>query len=77
MTSLSHDGGESLLFKVVEVDTTCLFGFSILVELDAWSFGGNIGRQNGLRSVDKKEGRKARSGADLSLETPDYMWQFS
>jgi hypothetical protein len=43
MTSLSHDGGESLFFEVVEVDTTCLFGLSFLVELDAWSSEGNIG----------------------------------
>jgi hypothetical protein len=31
MTSLSHDGGESLFFKAVEVDATCLFGLSFLL----------------------------------------------
>jgi hypothetical protein len=42
MTSLSHDGGESLFLEAVEVDTACLFGLSFLVELDAWSSEGNI-----------------------------------
>jgi hypothetical protein len=42
MMSLSHDGGESLLFEVVEVDRTCLFGLSLLAELDAWSSEGNV-----------------------------------
>jgi hypothetical protein len=45
MTSLSHDGGESLFFEAVKVDTTCLFGLYFLVELDAWSSEGNaVGR---------------------------------
>jgi hypothetical protein len=44
MTSLSHDDDESLLFEAVEVYTTCLFGPSLLVELDAWSSEGNVGR---------------------------------
>jgi hypothetical protein len=44
MMNLSHDSGESLFFEAVKVDTTCLFGFSFLVELDAWSSEGNIGR---------------------------------
>jgi hypothetical protein len=46
MTGLSHDCNESLFFEVVKVDTTCLFGLSFLVELDAWSSKGNIGRQH-------------------------------
>jgi hypothetical protein len=44
MTGLFHDCSKSLLFEAVEVDTTCLFGLSFLVELDAWSSKGNIGR---------------------------------
>jgi hypothetical protein len=44
VTSLSHDGGESLFLKAVEVDATCLFGLSFLVELDSWSSEGNVGR---------------------------------
>jgi hypothetical protein len=44
MTSLSHDGGEPLLFEAVEVDTACLFGLSLLVELDARSSEGDVGR---------------------------------
>jgi hypothetical protein len=44
MMSLSHDGGEPLLFEVVEVDTACLFGLSLLVELDAWSSKGDVGK---------------------------------
>jgi hypothetical protein len=44
VTSLSHDGGESLFFKVVEVDATCLFGLSFLLEQDSWSSEGDIGR---------------------------------
>jgi hypothetical protein len=35
VTSLSHDGSKPLLFEAVEVDVTCLLGFSFLVELDA------------------------------------------
>jgi hypothetical protein len=42
--SLSHNGSESLFFDVVEVDAVCLLGFSFLVELDAWSSEGHIGR---------------------------------
>jgi hypothetical protein len=44
VTSLSHDGDESLLLKVVEIDATCLFGLSFLVELDSQSSEGNISR---------------------------------
>jgi hypothetical protein len=43
MMSLSHDGSKPLLFKAVEVDTTCLLGFSFLIELDAWSSKGDVG----------------------------------
>jgi hypothetical protein len=42
--SLSHDGGESLFFEVVEVDAACLLGLSFLVELDPWSSESDIGR---------------------------------
>jgi hypothetical protein len=44
VTSLSHDGGESLFFETVEVDATCLFGLSFLVKLDLWSSEGDVGR---------------------------------
>jgi hypothetical protein len=44
VTSLSHDGSESLFFEAVEVDATCLLGLSFLVELDAWSSEGDVGR---------------------------------
>jgi hypothetical protein len=44
MMSLSHDGSEPLLFEAIEVDTTCLFSLSLLVELDARSSKGVIGR---------------------------------
>jgi hypothetical protein len=44
VTSLSHDGGESLFFEAVKVDATCLFGLSFLVELDSWSSEGDFGR---------------------------------
>jgi hypothetical protein len=44
MTSLSHDGGKPLLFEAVEVDSTCLFGLSLLVELDARSSKVDVGR---------------------------------
>jgi hypothetical protein len=44
VTSLSHDGGESLFFEAVEVDAACLFGLSFLIKLDPWSFEGDIGR---------------------------------
>jgi hypothetical protein len=43
MTSLSHDGSKPLLFKAVEVDSTCLLGFSFFVELDAWNSKGDVG----------------------------------
>jgi hypothetical protein len=43
MTSLSHDDSKALLFKVVEVDPTCLLGFSLFVDLDAWSSKSNVG----------------------------------
>jgi hypothetical protein len=42
VTSLSHDGGESLFFEAVEVDAACLFGLSFLVELDPWRFLSDI-----------------------------------
>jgi hypothetical protein len=32
VTGLSHDGSKPLLFKAVEVDVTCLLGFSFLVD---------------------------------------------
>jgi hypothetical protein len=43
MTSLSHDSDESLLFEAVEVDATCLLGFSFFVELNPWSSKRDIG----------------------------------
>jgi hypothetical protein len=42
MTDLSHDSSESLFFEAIEVNAACLFGFSFLVELDAWSSKGNV-----------------------------------
>jgi hypothetical protein len=42
MTGLSHDNSKSLLFEAIEVDAACLFGLSILVELDAWSSKGDV-----------------------------------
>jgi hypothetical protein len=44
VTSLSHDDSESLFFEAVEVNATCLLGLSFLVELDAWSSKGDVGR---------------------------------
>jgi hypothetical protein len=44
MTSLSHNGSESLFFEDVEVDATCLLSLSFLVELDAWSSEGDVSR---------------------------------
>jgi hypothetical protein len=44
VAGLSHDCSKSLFFEAVEVDTVCLFGFSLLVELDSWSSKGNVGR---------------------------------
>jgi hypothetical protein len=44
VTSLSHNGGESLFFEAVKVDATCLLGLSFLVVLDAWSSEGDVGR---------------------------------
>jgi hypothetical protein len=44
VTSLSYNGSESLLFEAVEVDAMCLLGLSFLVELDAWSSEGDVGR---------------------------------
>jgi hypothetical protein len=43
MMSLSHEDNESLFLEAVEVDTTCLFGLSFLVELDSRTSVGNIG----------------------------------
>jgi hypothetical protein len=48
MTSLSHDGGESLFFEAVEVDATCLLGLSFLVELNPWSSERYVGRKYGF-----------------------------
>jgi hypothetical protein len=45
MTSLSHDGGESLFFEAVKVDATCLLGLSFLVELNPWSSKSDVGRK--------------------------------
>jgi hypothetical protein len=42
VTSLSHDGSKPLFFKVIEVNRTCLLGFSLFVELDALSSKGDI-----------------------------------
>jgi hypothetical protein len=36
---------ESLFFKTVGVDATCLLGLSFLVELNSWSSEGDIGRK--------------------------------
>jgi hypothetical protein len=44
VTSLSHDGSEPLFFKAVKFDSTCLIGFSLLVELNAWNSKGDVGR---------------------------------
>jgi hypothetical protein len=44
VTGLSHYSSKSLFFEVVEVDAACLFGLSFLVELDAWSSKGDVGR---------------------------------
>jgi hypothetical protein len=41
--SLSHDGSMPLLFKAVQVDPTCLLGFSHFIELDAWSSKSEVG----------------------------------
>jgi hypothetical protein len=51
VTSLYHDGGESLFFEVVEVDAECLFGLSFLVELDPWSFEGDVGSESASRPL--------------------------
>jgi hypothetical protein len=48
MASLSHDSGESLFFEAVGVDTTCLLGFSFLVELYPWSSESDVGRKYDL-----------------------------
>jgi hypothetical protein len=42
--SLSHNGSESLFFEAIEVDATFLLSLSFLVELDAWSSEGDVGR---------------------------------
>jgi hypothetical protein len=36
MSGLSHDYSKSLFFEAIEVDMTCLFDLSFLVEMDAW-----------------------------------------
>jgi hypothetical protein len=43
--SLSHNGSESLLFEVVEVDASCLLGLSFLIELNPWGSESDIGRK--------------------------------
>jgi hypothetical protein len=48
VTGLPHDSGESLFFKTVEVDATCLLGLSFLIELNSWSSKGDIGRKYGF-----------------------------
>jgi hypothetical protein len=48
MTSLSHDGGESLFFEAVEVDATCLLSLSFFVELNSWSSKSDVGRKYGF-----------------------------
>jgi hypothetical protein len=45
MTSLSHDGGKSLLFEAVEVDAMCLLSLSFFVELNPWCSESDIGRK--------------------------------
>jgi hypothetical protein len=35
-----------LFFEVVEVDATCLLGFSFFVELDPWSSESDVGGKN-------------------------------
>jgi hypothetical protein len=45
MTSLSHDGGESMFFEAVEVDAARLLGLSFLVQLNPWSPESDIGRK--------------------------------
>jgi hypothetical protein len=45
VTSLSHEGGESLFFEALEVDAVCLLGLSFLVELDLWSYESDVGRK--------------------------------
>jgi hypothetical protein len=37
VTGLSHDCSKSLFFEAIKVSTACLFGLSLLVELNAWS----------------------------------------
>jgi hypothetical protein len=43
VTSLSHNSYHYLLLEAVEVDTASLLGFSLLVELYAWSSESDIG----------------------------------
>jgi hypothetical protein len=45
MMSLSHDSGESLFLEAVEVDATCLLGFSFFVELNPWSSESDVSRK--------------------------------
>jgi hypothetical protein len=42
---LPHDSGESLFFETIEVDAMCLLGFSFPVELNSWSFEGDVCRK--------------------------------
>jgi hypothetical protein len=45
VTSLSHDGSESLFFEAVEVDATRLLGISFLVELNSWISESDVRRK--------------------------------
>jgi hypothetical protein len=40
--SLSHDSSHPLLFEVVKVNMTSLLGFSLIVELNVWSYEGDV-----------------------------------
>jgi hypothetical protein len=43
VTSLPHESSHSLLLEAIKVDTTSLLGFSLLVELYAWSSESDVG----------------------------------
>jgi hypothetical protein len=45
MTSLPHDGSESLIFEAIEVNATCLLGLSFLIELNLWGSESYVGRK--------------------------------
>jgi hypothetical protein len=44
VTSLPHDSSHSMFFEAIEVDTMSLLGFSLFIELYAWSSECNVGR---------------------------------